>query len=314
MKFLYALIAATAVVSSIFAAPGSVTVAPEFQSPTVLTAPVSLSGWEDSAQVSPNGKSLYFTYFRIDPILAMATGTIRISEIRSGWPTEPYADYGSELYVSSNVSGIWQQPQHLGTKINIPEDAEGDVWVSEDEQRVLYTNGDGSPSRPSGIYYSWKVSGVWNQPVLASSIGFPFVPGDENPHLSRDEQSLFFESKRGGGYGLQDIWMSRKVNGVWQAPVNLGPNVNSSGIEGSPFSFDGSVLYFDDKGSGGGIFRCRRGADGKYGRRELVIAGYAGDPSLTLQGDLYFIDGWTLTDTQGKVTGYESSIAVAKAR
>jgi hypothetical protein len=314
MSFIFAALAAILLLSSGYAASGTLTVAPEFQSPTPLPAPVSLTGWEDSAQITLDGKRLYFTYFRIDPIFLIALGQIRLGETRTGWPTQPYAAYGSELYRSTNVNGVWQVPQNLGTKINLPEDAEGDVWVSEDDQRILYTNGDGSPARPSGIYYASKVAGVWGTPVLASSIGFPFVLGDENPHLTRDEQTLFFESRRPGGFGVQDIWMSRKINGLWQAPVNLGPIVNTSGIEGSPFSIDGSVLYFDDKGSGGGIFRCRRQTDGTYAQRELVMGGYAGDPSLDLAGNLYFVDGWALVDAQQKIVGFESNLAVAKRR
>jgi Tol biopolymer transport system component len=44
-----------------------------------------------------------------------------------------------------------------------------------------------------------------------------------------------------------DIWVTtRKTkNSPWDTPLNLGPTVNSSGIENNPdISSDGSTLYF----------------------------------------------------------------------
>jgi hypothetical protein len=293
----------------------TIAVAPEFNLPVLLQPPISLSGWEDSAQISPDGTRLYFTYFRIDPVMQKNAGVFRLGPPRPDWPEqEPFATLGAELYSAVLVDGEWQEPQNLGREINLPEEAEADVWVSADDQRILFTNGDGSSERPSGIYYSWKVSGKWTTPVLASELGFPFVPGDENPHLTVDERTLFFESSRTGGRGGKDIWMSVKAKGKWQQPVNLGPNVNTRGTEGSPFSLDGSVLYFDDKASGVGIYRSFRLSDGGYSPRELVVAGPVGDPSLSLAGDLYFTEGIALFDSQGNITGFDSNILVARKR
>jgi hypothetical protein len=290
-------------------------VAPEFNPPTLVQSPVSSSGWEDSAQISPDGNRLYFSYARLDPVLHRHTGIVRLGPIRPSWPDrEPFATLGAELYSSVRVDGEWQEPQNAGSELNLPEDAEADVWISEDDQRILFTNGDGSPERIGGIYYAWRVNGVWTTPVLAADVGFPFIPGDENPHLTRDELTLFFESERPGGRGGKDIWMSRKVKGKWQPPVNLGQNVNSRGTEGSPFSLDGSVLYFDDKGSGIGIFRSFRQDDGSYGPRDLVVAGSVGDPSLSLAGDLYYTEGTTVFDSQGNFIGFDSNIVVATKR
>lgn len=315
MRVKHCLAALAAATAAILVCSASVAVAPEFDAPVAIGSSVNSTGWEDSAQVTPDGQRLYFSYHRIDPILWRTSGVVRLGPTRLGWPSvSPFNEHGAELYVAAYAAGVWNQPQHLGTVINLPADCEGDVWISEDEQRILFTNGDGSPQRPSGIYYSSKVTGAWTAPVLASAMGFPFQPGDENPHLTRDEQTLFFESSRTSGYGRPDIWMSKKVNGTWQAPVNLGSRINTSGIEGSPFSLDGQTLYFDDKGSGGGIYRSVKQVDGTWSPRQIVIAGYAGDPSLTLGGDLYFVEGSALFDGLGQLIGYDSTVMVARKR
>jgi hypothetical protein len=66
--------------------------------------------------------------------------------------------------------------------------------------------------------------------------------------LSRDGLELYFaEWDRPGGFGSGDIWVAKRetVDSSWQEPVNLGPNVNSSGGEIEPsISSDGLELYF----------------------------------------------------------------------
>jgi hypothetical protein len=285
-----------------------ITVISEWSSPQELPEPVNSLGWEDSPQVTPDGNAIYFTYFRIDPILWGTKKKLRLGPMRPNWPKgEPFESYGAELYVARKVNGQWQTPQHVGPEVNLPEDAEGDVWISADERRILFTNGDGSPKRKRGIYFAEKQGTRWGQPVQASSIGFPFDAGDENPHLTMDEQTLFWESKRRGGRGKEDIWISRKVNGQWSSPQNAGSNVNSGGTEGSPFSLDGRTLYWDDKGGGAGIFRSILQTDGTWGKKENVVKGYVGDPSMTQDDDLYFSAASELADK----SGYNSSIMMA---
>ena len=136
--------------------------------------------------------------------------------------------------------------------IDLPFDLEGDEWVSADGNRILFTNGVASPVRPSHeIYSSERVSGVWQTPVRARDVGFPFLTDDENPHLTEDERTLFFESSRADGFGNQDIWMSTKSGTAWAPAINLGSAVNTAEVEGSPFSLDGTELYFDGKGDRG---------------------------------------------------------------
>ena len=159
----------------------------------------------------------------------------------------------------------------------------GDEWVSQDGARLLFTYGAGGIGPAPGIYSSEKTGSAWSTPVLASTVGFPFIVGDENPHLTLDEQTLFWESSRPGGYGQQDLWLSHKSGGTWGAPENLGQPINTPGIEGSPFSLDGVELLYDDKGATG-IFRTLLGNGGVWSAPVRIIA-FAYDPAhRALQG------------------------------
>jgi len=61
---------------------------------------------------------------------------------------------------------------------------------------------------------------------------------------------LFFTDgfyPRPGGYGSADMWMTRRasLSDPWQAPVNLGPEVNGPDVDGPPrISPDGRGIYF----------------------------------------------------------------------
>ncbi|MBF26117.1 MAG: hypothetical protein CMP49_06385 [Flavobacteriales bacterium] len=66
------------------------------------------------------------------------------------------------------------------------------------------------------------------------------------------EIHFFFVSNRYGGYGGSDIWMSKKINSIWSEPINLGPEVNTSSDESTPFlHYDNKTLYFASKGHKG---------------------------------------------------------------
>jgi tetratricopeptide (TPR) repeat protein len=61
--------------------------------------------------------------------------------------------------------------------------------------------------------------------------------------LAFDGTALYFSSDRKGGYGGYDIWVSYLNDGEWGIPQNLGPNINTTGNEITPF-FDDHTLYF----------------------------------------------------------------------
>ena len=74
------------------------------------------------------------------------------------------------------------------------------------------------------------------------------------PNIPIDERMLFFDSNRKGGYGSNDIWVTKRAttNGPWGTSVNLDPTVNTSAYEGAgSISADGSTLFLTSGRSGG---------------------------------------------------------------
>jgi hypothetical protein len=115
-------------------------------------------------------------------------------------------------------------------------------------------------TRGSGVEFSLASErySAWSAPVnLGPTVNSPF--GDITPEISKDGLSLYFGSNRPAGFGSTDLWVSRRActdmgdpDCSWGAPVNLGPTINTAGIDAAPhLSRDGHLLYFSSERPGG---------------------------------------------------------------
>jgi hypothetical protein len=115
--------------------------------------------------------------------------------------------------------------------------------------------GDGSlyftSSRPGGLGHSdlyraqRQPDGTFAEPVnVGPPINSEFGTGDT--YVSPDERYLIFSSRRPGGVGLGDLYVSfRQEDGRWGEPVNLGPDINSEQVDYCPMvTPDGRYLFF----------------------------------------------------------------------
>lgn len=70
-----------------------------------------------------------------------------------------------------------------------------------------------------------------------------------HPALSPDETKLYFSSDRPGGLGESDLYVTTiAADGTIGSPVNLGPEINTSGKETFPFVSEKNELYFSSDG------------------------------------------------------------------
>ena len=104
----------------------------------------------------------------------------------------------------------------------------------------------------------------WSTPVNLGPV-VNSSANEQHPAISRDGRSLYVSSDRPGGLGMLDIWVSHResVDAPWGALQNLGPNINSAGMDLAPaFTPDGHRMYFHSFGRGGcglaDIFVARR--------------------------------------------------------
>jgi hypothetical protein len=69
-----------------------------------------------------------------------------------------------------------------------------------------------------------------------------------HPFLSPDGTKLFFASDRPGGQGGFDLYVSEWKGGQWQAPVNLGPAINTTSNDLYPHYTAAGTLFFASAG------------------------------------------------------------------
>lgn len=175
-----------------------------------------------------------------------------------------------DFYISKRTTSGWDKAVTLSNAINTTGN-EGAQCISPDGQYLYFAG----CSRPDGlgkcdIYYSKLVGNEWSKPV---NIGEPIntMYWESQPSISPDGKTLYFVSDRKGGYGSYDIYRSNYLgNGKWSRPVNLGPSINTEGVEFSPFIHnDNQTLYYSSNGWPGfgenDIFYSRKNANGTWG-------------------------------------------------
>jgi hypothetical protein len=105
--------------------------------------------------------------------------------------------------------------------------------------------------------------------LVPESTPLDFCKGNysySHPALSADENMLVFASDMEGTTGGMDLFVTRRVNGKWSVPENLGKNINTSGNEFFPFLDSDNNLFFSSDGlpgyGGYDIFTCKFNGSG----------------------------------------------------
>lgn len=191
-------------------------------------------------------------------------------------------------------------PGYVNTQLN-----EGAQNISQDGQWLVFTG----CNRPDGfgscdIYISMLTPTGWDE---ATNMGGRINSDqwDSQPCLSPDKRHLYFASRRLGGYGGCDIWVSHlQDNGKWSEPENLGPSINTPGDEQCPFIHaDNQTLYFTSNywpGYGDeDIFYAKKGPGGDWSKP--VNLGYPIN-TIDREGTLYVTaDGRTAYYASDKI-------------
>ncbi|MHC4508849.1 MAG: hypothetical protein ACYTAO_07820, partial [Planctomycetota bacterium] len=252
-----------------------------FRTPTNLGPTVNSSAWDGSPAISADGLTLYFRSMRPGPHVPSIWLTTRptrddpwntpvnaaslLSSRRVDGTPCISADGLTFYFMSGRQGGYgnediwactretteqqWGPATNLGELVNSPA-AEWRPSVSADGLTLFFESNRAGGYGDYDLYFTTRptVSAPWGP---AENLG-PTVNHerlDRNPSISADGLTLFFTSDRPGGYGSQDIWMTRRptTGDPWTEPVNLGPRINSSAAEGEPsISADGRTLYFSD--------------------------------------------------------------------
>src|SRR5229473_3130446 len=101
-------------------------------------------------------------------------------------------------------------------------------FAGSGDKRVLGTTTDIFVTHRIRQSGEWPGTGAdWTPPErLPDTVNSDSI--DQEPRITPDGKTLYFMSRRSGGRGGADIWLTQKQpNGEWTQAQNLGPNVNS---------------------------------------------------------------------------------------
>lgn len=266
--------------------------------PRALPAPVSTEGWEDSSFVAPEGTTLYFGFSPLNH-LAFTEGRVEIDGPDRAGQHGPAFD----IYEARIEAGAWQV---VNSSVNAPDPElhEAAIGVDRGPRSIVFVR-----FVPGGdIYLSRRQGGAWGPPErLPEPVNSPCI--EDNPHLSADGRSLYFDSNRSDPQGAacreltgpegRDIWLSELVDGVWSVPARLRGAPNSTSLHWQVFVDDEAELVywsgFDTDCAPGRscLYRARRQADGSYGERTVVAR--ATNPDAASVGDVIAIGEMSVT-------------------
>lgn len=130
---------------------------------------------------------------------------------------------------------------------------DGPACISADGRTLYFTRVSGSDKKGvisnSKIYTAVGADRSWKDIKPLDAINSDdYTVG--HPSISHDNSTLFFVSNMPGGYGGKDIWFVKydTTSKVWSKPVNVGPDVNTSGDEMFPTIRKDNTLYFSSNG------------------------------------------------------------------
>ena len=168
----------------------------------------------------------------------------------------PEGQGSCDLYFSVRTNTGWSEPQNLGPMVNT------DFWesspsLSPDKRDLYFASSMAGGFGGRDIWVTHRLpTGRWSRPEnLGEAVN---TSGDEScPFMHADNETLYFNSNGHTGYGMTDLFFSKKVNdSSWTMAENLGYPINTIDDQGSLIvAADGRTAYYASDGgdSRGGL-------------------------------------------------------------
>jgi hypothetical protein len=199
----------------------------KWSEPTVL--PFSGTGYDGDPFLTQDGKRLYFASRR---------------------SVDGRAHRDRDLWYADRTSSGWSAPQRLPAPINSNADEAYPIIVKDGS--LYFTSSPRDSTALNVDTYRAQWLGDHFAPPVELAGDSDRVYGRLQAYVAPDESYMVFVSwhdddtkTQAGIYSPGDLYVSERVNGVWQRGRHLGPPINSAAAERAPMvSADGRTLYF----------------------------------------------------------------------
>jgi hypothetical protein len=168
----------------------------------------------------------------------------------------------------NQIEGVWSAPEPVPI---LDRYEAGDFTIAPDGKTLLFASGIfineiGTEGEGANIWSVTKTETGWTEPKhIGPQINTKY---HESYPSETANGNLYFFSRRPGGYGTSDLYMSKFSDGEYQAPVNLGPKLNTEYHEWDTYTApdESYMIYCSTKPGGLGeddlyvTFRQRDGS------------------------------------------------------
>jgi len=134
-------------------------------------------------------------------------------------------------------NGVWQEPYELAIKKldKLNRGLYSSAFLLPDNKTLLLSFSEDEEGKLNDLYVSKLTkNGKWSEPIsLGSKINTTY--DESTPFMAADGVTLYFSSNRQGGFGQNDIYLTRRLDDTyqnWSEPVNLGPQINTEQWDG----------------------------------------------------------------------------------
>lgn len=216
----------------------------------------------------------------------------------------PYFD----IYLAIKKNKGWNASKKYRNRLNTVNNDEFGLTFSSDSTSIFITRRELEDSTSnyvvSKMYNYVSENGKWKEPLIFNYN----IPGTNfmHPSPSLSGRLLFFASDMPGGFGGTDLYYCIKTNGIWSAPINLGPQVNTPFDELYPHYTEGSLRFSSNGHAGLGgfdIFEVKQinGTWGQVVNLKAPVNSSANDISYIITQDGAFF----ASNRKGGAGGYD---------
>jgi hypothetical protein len=239
-----------------------------FEPPVPMPGPINTAGAEDSPFITPDGNEFFF-WFTPDANAPLQN---------------QLGDRSTGIYYSRKVDGAWTEPVRIYLNYFDEPSLDGAHTIRGDT--MWFASVRAGNYRDMDMWNATLVDGRWlNWSIVDERLNLEVGIGEL--HVSPDGNRIYFDSRREGGLGEKDIWMTERVGGVWLDPIPMMA-VNTEHNEGWPYVTENELELWFTTGPGAPEIHRSLFVDGVWQTPETVLTHFAGEPTLDDAGNLYF--------------------------
>lgn len=153
----------------------------------------------------------------------------------------------SDLYIiEKSKNNNYPTAKRLVGEVNSPVH-DGIATFNQTGTEIFFTRSNKEGKNKANVVTLKIYSAVLKNGRWTDVKELPFVDDQASychPSLSADGNSLYFASNKSGGFGGMDLYVVKRVNGIWGVPTNLGAIINSPSNEVFPFIQSDNILVF----------------------------------------------------------------------